>query len=75
MTVEEYEERFRRTAPSLHQQLRELRGSAGGGWARRQVWIARAAAWLTIIGLEVATSRAADHLAPLPAPAPPSAIR
>jgi hypothetical protein len=75
MTVEEYEERFRRTAPSLHQQLRELRGTARGGWARRQVWIARAAAWLTIIGLEVAANRAADRPSPFPAPATPSAFR
>ena len=40
MTVSEYEERFRASAPSLHETFTEMRGPSRGRWRRRRLWTA-----------------------------------
>ena len=56
MTMSEYEERFRRPAPSLHQTLAQVRGSHRGGRRNRRLWVAAA-----LVGVVTITSKAALH--------------
>ena len=56
MTMSEYEERFRPSAPSLHQTFTEVRGpNRGGRWSRR-LWVMTA-----LVGVMTVTSKTALH--------------
>jgi hypothetical protein len=55
MTVGQYEERFRRPAPSLHQIFAATRGRYKKRW-RRRIWVAAAA-----VGAMAITWKVAPH--------------
>jgi hypothetical protein len=55
MTMSEYEERFRHSAPSLYQTFAEVRGSNRRGRRRRRLWAA------ALVGVMTITSKAALH--------------
>jgi len=56
MTMSEYEERFRPSAPSLHQTFAEVRGPSRGGRLSRRLWVMAA-----LFGVMTITSKAALH--------------
>ena len=56
MTMSEYEERFRPSAPSLHQTFTEVRGPNRGGGRSRRLWVSAA-----LVGVMTITSKAALH--------------
>ena len=56
MTMSEYEERFRRPAPSLHQTFAEVRRPNRGGRRSRRLWVTAA-----LVGVMTITSKAALH--------------
>ena len=56
MTVSEYEERFRPSAPPLHQTFAEVRGPNRGGRGGQCLWVVAA-----LVGVMMITSQAALH--------------
>ena len=56
MTMREYEERFRPSAPPLHQTFAEVRRPNRGGRRSRRLWVTAA-----LVGVMTITSRAALH--------------
>ena len=61
MTVSEYEERFRASAPSLHETFTEMRGPSRGRRLRRRLWTAAVLAGAVIAAVEAASHHAADN--------------
>ena len=56
MTMNEYEDRFRPPAPSLHQTFAEVRGPSRGGRRSRRLRVTAA-----LVGVMTITSKAALH--------------
>jgi hypothetical protein len=56
MTMSEYEERFRPSAPPLHQTFAEVRVPSRGGRLSRRLWVTAA-----LVGVMTITSKAALH--------------
>ena len=61
MTVSEYEERFRASAPSLHETFTEMRGPSRGRWLMRRLGTAAVLAGAVIAAVEAASHHAADN--------------
>jgi hypothetical protein len=60
MTVSEYEERFRASAPSLRETFTGMRGPSRGR-LRRRLWTAAVLAGAVIAAVEAASHHAADN--------------
>jgi hypothetical protein len=61
MTVSEYEERFRASAPSLHETFTEMRGPSRGRWLRRRFWTVAVLAGAVTAAVEAASHHTADN--------------